>query len=424
MGAGVLALCTAGLGCAGDGDRNGLGVEAVGVAALVAPGYSGGRRGFALGESEDGTFLLVSVEDVCTGDDCDGVPSDRVVAARYDADLSQITGPLRLANASVDSRLFVAACGRSNGAFNAAWSNLNRLVEGVNLDTANVEVVNDSDGEPFIANENTVGSQANPHVACLGGADLVVTWESTCTAVQRNGNVFVHFTPDDCVSEPEDGLYFQLFDQDGNRKGPLEMVVRAADGIADEAGVAPLPDRRWLLAAGALLQVRDDTGAVIDEVMFDDGPGDDPLVSCSDDGICAVVWSAEGVRARIVDAQAIAEAADVVVEEAVFGAEPDPVFVLPLEAGLACDPDGVCLVSWRSVREVSQGDVTVTEEMGVFARALDARTGTLGPETLLVAAEEVGFNGSAPALVSIGSGEFAAVRSLGDALSMQRVDVR
>jgi hypothetical protein len=89
-----------------------------------------------------------------------------------------------------------------------------------------------------------------------------------------------------------------------------------------------------------------------------------------------------GARTLVIDPEEPAQAQALDIKPTVQEAENIKVFAD--QPTTACDADGICLIVWLLLRETSFYDYSETDALGVLGRALDAVTGDLGGEALLV----------------------------------------
>jgi hypothetical protein len=76
------------------------------------------------------------------------------------------------------------------------------------------------------------------------------------------------------------------------------------------------------------------------------------------------------------------------------------------------------------VREIYYSDTQESEELGMYAAALDSRSGKFGLEAELLDAASVAFNDTGPISVAVGDGEFVTARVTTGTVVLGRVNVR
>ena len=432
----ALALLVCGISACGDssgGSSSELIVEPQDETRTVGVNVAYGA--VALTPLGSGDFLLVRTETEDDNPTDEDTGQQSIVTERFDADLASIGEGSVDAGPSPHFLSWVSACS-SNGKIAASWTDFTphkQLPFGITLDTQNVEAVRlDDDSNPlgsFTVNENLIGEQRQSHIACLSDGSLAITWTSQCIAVNRLGDIsFALFTPEECNTEPVNGAYLQRFDANGDPEGPMQLVAGAnqSDWSSSEPAIASLPHGRVLVVTGNLARVYDENGTTNDETAIPSGSYA-PLLSCSHDRCTILTSGLSGpITATVVDPDDLSDAVEIEVKAPVVEIdEPEhTVTVEPQRPNLACDAAGTCLITWRLARESWFTDYGNTEELGIYAVAIDARSGRLGFEQLLVAAPLIGFNESTTVTTAVSDGKFVTARNTDGVVILDRVDVR
>jgi len=425
-----LALCTLG-GCGdsggGGGGSTGLVVELLPETSTVGTNVTDDAT--ALAALQDGDFLLLRAEtdDPTPGND-EVADNYWIAAARFDRNLAPIGDESVIAGPSNQLHRWASACS-SDGSIAVTWTDMTpfgQLPSGITLDTLNAFGTHlDGDLQPIapsIISENTIGEQWLSHVACHPDESFVVAWLNRCGAVERRGNTYIFFTPEECDSEPADGAYLQRFDRDDEPVGPMQQV--AGGDYTQEPAIASLPDNRVLVVTDTLARIYDGIGDTEAETTITSGQRP-PLAACTTDTCVVVTSSYSGpLIATLLDPDNLSDAVEVEVKASSFEVIDfdHDVTVFPDDATLACDSAGTCLITWRLVRESRDYDAIYHEELGIYAVALDADSGETGGEQVLIDAADLFSYESPLKTVAIGKGKFVSARNNGEVV-LNRIDV-
>ena len=417
-------LCAVGIGC-GVFDDNGsssLAVEPLGsqfTLACVSPNGSGGVSVHATG---DGGFALVIAE-------ADGATDQSLVLHRFDTATETFAAPKRVLGPSADAFLGVHSCMSGDGSLVISWQSgrdLSNVFAGKFLDILDTHFVRVSGDAPapeavVQANVNTVGRQANSHLSCLRDGGVALTWQSRCTAVERIGIAWVSFRPDECDSEPPEGLYLGRFGRDGLATESAQLVSPAGGSrVPREAAIAAISDGRFVVVAGKQVQVYGRDGLLQDtRSLLLGGQRDDPELFCLGDISCVVKV---GAGAEIIDLGTPADTLTLTLKANSSEALPDGTTaqIVATRPDMACDDSGLCIGTWRLERDTQIYDVFETASLGVFARGFDARSRRLGEEFALT-----DFDGAQDIEVwPIGSNTFVVAAALNGQTIIQRLRLR
>ena len=348
----------------------------------------------------------------------------RILAQQYDSETADFRQPVDLSGSSDDLLRPVAACVGSDGRLNAVWEEelrSSRLPNGIYRDPANVRLGAAPGGPPsapVIANEYTDGYQSFPDVACLADGSFVVAWRDVCAAIERRGVVVVHFQPDDCDANHENGVYFRRFAADGTPLGPSEHVE--TPGQARSPSVEGLPEGGFLLLAPYRMDAHartrvvryDTTGTELGSTTIPGAPGyyGKHGLQCADSRCLAVVGDfGEDAVASVIDLSGPTAVRSFVLAAQdpgpADGSSPSYVD----DARAACDGAGRCLITW--VREDLEIDYDVVLEWRVtpLARTYDLGSQVLGPPMELEPARPADEEGWTPFLASVGPGRYAVL---------------
>lgn len=421
----ILTLAISACGDSSDGGSPELIVEPLTEQSVLSEPVRWNRGSITLTSTETDDFLLARTE----------VPDDQSVTVdRFNADLTPVGLASVVSNGSSHTLSGPSLCAIADRT-GLSWGDttpLEQMPLGIILDLGNVRAASFPNGSSapssFAVNANTIGNQGRTRVACLSDGHLAVIWVSTCQGLRKvNHNSYVSYEPPECATEPVDGLYLQVFNESGDPDWPMQLVLaRDRNEYGFGAGaIAALPGDRILVVTGPVVRVYDRNGQILDEATLPN-PVNDPMLSCANDRCVAVMpqWSA--VIAVIIDPDNLSNAFEVEIKASVEESdEPDRrVDVVPYEGSVSCDSSGICLVTWRLVREIYYSDTQESEELGIYAVGLDSRTGKFGPEAELLDAASVAFNDSGPISVAVGDGEFVTARVTTGTVILGRVNVR
>jgi hypothetical protein len=351
----------------------------------------------------------------------------RIAAQIYDPTIEGFRAALDLSGTSQNLLRPVAACASAAGTYNVAWEDqlpTASLPTGIYLDVANVRLRNAivSDSEPSappVANDNLVGSQSDPAIACRTDGTFVVAWRNVCLAVERRGTTSIHYRPEECETEPANGIYWRRFSADGMPLGPSIRVDAPDESIPGNPSLAALPDGGALLLAPYRLGPFTET-----TVIRIDGAGttqtlltiDTVPLSFSRHSLhcftsrCIAVLGEFGndVVVDVIETDPPARSDRFIVAQNDPG-PPDgtaPIYVD--DARASCDPIGRCLITWvRKAVEIDY-DVILSETTTPLARVFDATAGLLGP---VVALSEPALDHEPPVPFSVAAevGSFAVL---------------
>lgn len=421
----ILTLAISACGDSSDGGSRELIVEPLSEQYLLSEPVRWNRGSITLTSAEADDFLLARTE----------VPDNQsVTVSRFHADLTPVGLASVVPNGSSHSLSGPSLCA-VDGRTGLSWGDTippEQMPLGINLDLGNVRAASFADGssppQSFEVNANTIGSQGRTRVACLSDGHLAILWVSTCQGVRKvSHNSYVSYEPPECATEPVDGLYLQVFSESGDPDRPMQLVLaREQNEYGFGAGaIAALPDDRILVVTGPVVRVYDRNGRILDEGTLPN-PVNDPMLSCANSRCVAVMPQWAAVIAVIIDPDNLANAFEVEIKASVVESdEPDRrVDVVPYEGSVSCDSSGICLVTWRLVREIYYSDTGESEELGMYAVALDSRSGKFGSEAELLDAASVAFNDTGPISVAVGDGEFVTARVTTGTVLLGRVNVR
>jgi hypothetical protein len=410
---GVALLVTTG--CGESDNAGGLIVAALpGEARLAASLVIRSRQALALGAGNAEIATVWPAASIGGGTE--------IVAQVLGRHLEELGDRVNVSGPSERSLVQPTAC-RNPNAWVAAWSDIvpaELLPTGVTLDRTNVWASSSwssgvSPATTDRVNPNVIGEQLDPEIACSSDGHHVVTWSNSCVAVQRIGQGFFHFKPEECETEPADGAWLQVFDENGNSIGEMSAI---SSGVGRRAPVAAIDSGRFVVLAGSTIQVRSSNGELEEERMVEDVDFSTASLSCAG-RYCAAAVAGDLLTAWLIDTTALDSIAIVTLATT---SEPQPNHqLIPVESDLACAPTGTCMATWLLRREITDDDIILTESEGVYARALDARTGRLGPEVRILdpANAEEGV-----IVASQGDGLFATARVAGDDIVVGQVEVR
>ena len=410
---GVALVLTAG--CGESDNAGGLIVTSLpGEARLAASLVYQNRRSLALKAGNAEVAMVWPAASIGGG--------TQIVAQVLDRTLAEVGDRVNVSGPSGRSLVQPAAC-RNSSAWVAAWSDIvpaELLPSGVTLDRTNVWASSSwssgvSPATTDRVNLNVIGDQLDPEIACSSDGHRVITWSNSCVAVQRIGQGFFHFKPEECETEPADGAWLQAFDENGKTISEMSAI---SSGVGRRAPVAAIDSGRFVVLAGSTIQVRSSNGELEEERMVEDVDFSTASLSCAG-RYCAASVTGDLLRVWLIDAEALGSIATVTLAAT---SEPEPNHhLLPVDSDLACAPTGTCLATWLLRREITDNDVIFTESEGVYARAFDVRTGRLGPEVRILDpmdAEE------GVIVASQGDGLFATARVSGDDIVLGQVEVR
>jgi hypothetical protein len=408
----VLLLVT---GCGESDNAGGLIVTSLpGEARFAASLVSQNRRSLAL-EADNTEIAMVWPAASIGG-------GTEIVAQVLDRDLEELGDRVNISGPSERSLVQPAAC-RNSDAWVAAWSDIvpaELLPSGVTLDRTNVWASSSwssgvSPATTDRVHPNVIGEQLDPEIACSSDGHRVVTWSNSCVAVQRIGQGFFHFKPAECETEPADGAWLQVFDENGNAIGEMSAI---SSGVGRRAPVAAIDSGRFVVLAGSTIQVRSSNGELEEERMVEDVDFSAASLSCAGRR-CAAAVGGDLERVWLIDTAELDSIATVTLATT---SEPEPNHqLIPVDADLACAPTGTCLATWLLRREITDDDVIFTESEGVYARAFDVRTGRLGPEARILDPMDTE---EGVVVASQGDGLFATARISGDDIVVGQVEVR
>lgn len=383
------------------------------------------RGSIGLASVGDGEFLLARTE----------VPDRESVAVnRFDADLVAVGASAVVPNGASHNLKGPSLCATGNRV-GLSWSDFipgEQMPIGINLDLGNARVATFARDETAPssaqANANVIGTQWGTAIACLSDEHVAVTWINQCTGLRKiSHNAYASYDPPECATEPVDGLYLQVFDESGEPVSPMQLILaRDPNEYGFGAGaIAALPSDRILVVTGPVVRVYNGNGEMLDEGTLPN-PVSFPMLSCGNNRCVAVMPLGRAVIAIIIDPDNLANAVEVEIKAIVEESdEPEQwVYVVPYEGSVSCDTRGICLVTWRLVRETYYSDTEAHEELGMYAVALDSRSGKFGPETELLDAASVAFNDTGPISVAVGDGEFVTARVTTGKVVLGRVNVR
>jgi hypothetical protein len=421
----LLALAISACGDSNGGGSPGLIVEPLTDQSLLSEPVRWCRSAIGLASADGGGFLLARTE----------VPdAQSVTVDRFDADLVRANDPSIVQGGSPHYLTGPSLCA-VNGRRVLSWTDTipgEQMPIGVNLDLGNVRAANLPDGasttQAFQVNANVIGSQFGARVACFTDGRFAILWVSICEGLRKiDHNSYASYEPEECANEPPDGLYLQVFNEIGEPDWPMKQVLARAPGeYGFGAGaIAALPDDRMLVVAGPFVRIYDRDGEVLDEGELPNAVSD-PMLSCSNQRCVAVMplWST--VVAVVIDPDDLSRTFEREIKAAVEEInEPGRrVGIVPYEGSVSCASNGVCLVSWQLVRETWYSDYGDVESLGMYAVALDSRTGALGPEAELLDAAAMAYNDTAPISIAVGDGEFVTARVMNGAVLLGRANVR
>jgi hypothetical protein len=413
----LLAAALAVSACGGTGGGGAPSASPEGSAVIVQTSFRNQQAIFALTPVGDGDALLVwpeGAEEMVT-----------LVARRFDAELDAYADDLAVEGPTEQFLFHVSACGRDDGSFSVAWSDVTpftSMPDGVTLDAANAVAANVSKSGAtsgvFRSNPNDLGGQFSAGVVCLGNGNVVAAWTQQCEAIEKDGINAVPFIPAQCADEPADGAYLRVFKYSGDTVAAVRTVDTAA-APAPRVWLAPLPESKFALVRGTLVQVRDAKGNVIRETTVADGPYYEGSLDCPSAAECVAAFAndAIGVHALLFDPRTLAATLDVEVEPSVH--ESADVLVAPRSATAACDDRGRCLVVWQLQRETTFSDYVETETLGIYGRVISARSGKVGPPELLVESDPQ--IDTELRLVATETGSFVLAYELGGSIALQRL---
>ena len=404
-------------GCGGSGGGGSLSAAPEGAEVTVDTSFRNGAEIYALTAVGDGDALLVWPEGA--GE------TVTLVARRFDADLAAYADDLALEGPTENLLSPVLACGREDGSFSVTWSDITQfedMPEGVTLDTANAVAVNVAGNGAmsgvFQTNPTDLGGQFASSAACLTNGNVVAAWTQGCSAVEKQGNAALPFIPEECADEPADGVYLRVFKFAGASVAAVREVYTATPPAA-RVWLAPLPDSKFALVSGTLIQIRDAKGNILRETTAASGPYYDGALDCPSarDCVAALANDDIGVHALLFDPATLTSTVDVEVEPSTQ--ESADVLVAPRQVTADCDDRGRCLVAWHLQRETVYEDTIETESLGIYGRILDARNGKLGPLELLVETDPL--LDTSLRVVATERGRFVLAYDPGGSIRLQRV---
>jgi hypothetical protein len=323
-------------------------------------------------------------------------------------DSLEVGQPQIAAPAPLDGfRANASACVGVNGLVTAWTSHLSELASGITLDSRNVELtVGGKAG--IVANTNAIGWQSWPSVACLSGGRYAVSWSSYCTVVERTEDFVDYYRSDLCDDEPADGVYFQMFESDGTKLGPMRFV----SGSNNSTHVAALDGDRFAIVAGAKAEVRSSDGELIGSIDIPEN-GHISGLECLGT-LCA---RANYGQLQLFDAGALQSFLPIVVRGRNFVGTNR--VIEPYGFSFACEPGGTCLAAW-TLWDV-HFDAFRDDYPGVYARPFDLKTGKVGEEIRL----QHGVPATGDALVaSVGPRGFVVAVQMRDGYALHRVSVQ
>ncbi|PWJ20212.1 calcium-binding protein [Jannaschia seohaensis] len=243
-----------------------------------------------------------------------------------------------------------------------------------------------------LVNSDVVGRQEQPALSSLSGGGLVTVWVTL---------------------EGDNGVYGQLFDEEGNRAGAVFQVNTSETWGYGEPKVAPLPGGGFVTIwdeGEILAQLFDDTGAKIGgEIMVSAGEGGHPgrpEIAALEGGDFAVTWSWDG--------GADADQSGIYLLRFSGTGQPqgDMILVNTTTVGSQGRPDitglvgGASVVSWTSYDDSTGYDI--------YSQRFDETGAAIGPEFRMNTTVS-GWQ-EASALAGLSGGGFVAVwhSSVGD----------
>lgn len=404
------------VGCGGGDGAGDLVVESIEGELVVEESVAGRSIDSVALQSGDGQVTAVWATAV-------GASSNEILSQTVDSDLVVSDEPVSLSGISA-SGLFQPASCRGSESLAITWTEALREDSpppGVTLDTANVlAVLSWPEGEvpsdELRVNANEIGVQRASSIACLRAGRRAVTWTNECVAIRRIGpNAVVHFTPEECSDEPEDGTYLRLFDETGAPQGPSQLI----SGVRDRrAPVAAVESGDFVVLVDSTIQLRSSQGEPLDEVVDLESDFSEGSLACAGKR-CVAAVTQDDLSVWLIHANALQDYSVVTVEESTQTGATQ--LVRPRDGRVACDAGGVCLLTWLLERETTDGDVILVESLGIFGRALDLRTGRLGEEVLLDG--EISTT-SGVLVAAAGDGVFITGSVEGKRLVLRRVRVR
>lgn len=406
-------------GCGGSGGGGSQSVATEGDAVVVGTNFRNGAPIYTLTTAGNGDTLLVWPEGA--GD------TVTLTVRRFDANLDAYADDLVLEGPTTQMLAPVRACGRDDGSFSVAWSDITpveNMPDGVTLETGNVAAINVSKtgalSGVFQVNPNDLGGQFSSDAACLDNGNVVVAWAQLCEGVEKDGDASVWFVPEECASEPANGAYLRVIKYSGDPVAPVQDVY-AANPPATRVWLAPLPDNKMALVSGTLIQVRDSKGKVIRQTSVADGPTSDGALDCPSGKDCLAAFSndAVGVHALLFDPTTLSATVDIEIEPSVQ--ESANVLVAPRGATAACDGRSRCLVVWQRQRETTYDDYIDLETLGIYGRIVNARNGKLGPVALLIDTDRA--IDTRLRVVSNDTGRFVLAYDPDDSVALQQIVV-
>jgi hypothetical protein len=340
-----------------------------------------------------------------------------IVGQFLDSDLETEGGGINVSGQSENALLSPTLCGAA-GNWSVTWSDIvppELLPVGISLDTANVSgslFWSSTPSLPTIVNNNEIGEQIRPRIACLSDDSVAVSWQHRCVATEKssNGTLFLS-VPDECDDEPANGSYLRVV-TDGVSNKPSILLSNSVT----TAAIAGIDDERVLAVFDSTIQVRDVDGALLaDDVVGADFTGSS--VACANEHCVATSLTSDGLSVWLINPESVSSSSELTIkplEELPAGV------VRPLEASLACDDQGLCAVTWLSRSEISDDDSVEIESLGIFGRAFDIHSGELGPEEQVVAPPDAA-NGAI--IANLSSGEFVVAYEESNELFFDAVSI-
>lgn len=280
-----------------------------------------------------------------------------------------------------------ALCARADGSLAVGWSayaDTNLPLPHDYDDPVNVRFASiDAAGNPtdiIVADPPVNGVQDIHGVLCRPSGETAVLWGSRAQGWREwSAGSFLEYPVSDA---PADGIHMQRFDAAGHPAGKSKTILDSPNWTEPvDAGSG-----RILLTRRAHVLLLSGAGSVISDAQvmspspasmpYDCSPGVDRCVGLTSGS--AVAW--------VFDPLAPASSKSVMVhEQEVSFVSPNFQFRWSDEPRVACDRDGICIVSWNLMQEVISPDLESTgpESIGFFGRALHLGTGEIGPEVPL-----------------------------------------
>jgi len=402
------------VGCGNSTHEAGPSALVVEVAAeRTFDGRSLGRTGGSLalvGSGQEAVLAWSRVEDN---------QRSEIVAQRFNSSLDEADELERISGPVPKWLTEPSLCGDDHG-LSAAWSGgTGSLPEGITTDTGYVEASLDrNDAARLRVQDDLTGEETGSALACAPDGSRAMTWGHRCYAIEKHDDYFITFEPEQCKTEPSDGLYMQVFERDGM---PVAAPRKLSDsGQGDVAAIAAAGRDRFIVITPGAIQLRNRSGDLLDQAPIGSQLHErHSSVACLGTR-CAAAFGWGTVQLWTFDANDLEHALKTVIREredtapgeAEYGASPH----------VACDETSGCVVTWVLMHGVIVDEYFgYDESLVIYARAFDLEGGRMGEDESIAGGENLD---DGALIASIGAGSFVTARLGISDITMQHLQVK